>query len=149
MTAKDYMKQAKILLRRIDRKQKEAAILRQKLSLPKSPDYSDMPKTASPESHEIEVGISKIISLEEEVSSFRGELDSMVAEIAKNISQLDDSDMRDLLTKRYVEFKSWKVIFIEMGYSKSSAYRLHQQALSIIKFGTSWDYVGLDDTSHM
>lgn len=69
MTAKEYMKQAKILLRRIDRKQKEADILRQKLSLPKSPAYSDMPKTVSPESHEIEVGIAKIMSLEEEVSS--------------------------------------------------------------------------------
>lgn len=149
MTAKEYMKQAKILLRRIDRKQKEADTLRQKLSLPKSPAYSDMPKTVSPESHEIEVGIAKIISLEEEISAYRIELDLMVADVNNNISKLDNSDMRDLLTKRYVEFKDWKVIFSEMGYSKSSAYRLHQQALSIIKFGTSWDYVGLDDTSHM
>ena len=108
-----------------------------------------MPKTVSPEPNEIEVGIAKIMSLEEEILVFRTELDSMVAEVNNNISKLDNSDMRDLLTKRYVEFKDWKVIFNEMGYSKSSAYRLHQQALSIIKFGTSWDYVGLDDTSHM
>ena len=149
MTAKEYMKQARILLRRIDRKQKEADDLRQKLSLPKSSDFSDMPKTVSPEPNEIEVGVAKIISLEEEILVFRTELDTMVAEVNNNISKLDNSDMRDLLTKRYVEFKDWKVIFSEMGYSKSSAYRLHQQALSIIKFGTSWDYVGLDDTSHM
>jgi regulator of replication initiation timing len=149
MTAKEYMKQARILLRRIDRKQKEADDLRQKLSLPKSSDFSDMPKTVSPEPNEIEVGVAKIMSLEEEILVFRTELDSMVAEVNNNISKLDNSDMRDLLTKRYVEFKDWKVIFSEMGYSKSSAYRLHQQALSIIKFGTSWDYVGLDDTSHM
>ncbi len=149
MTAKEYMKQAKILLRRIDRKQKEADALRQKLSAPQSPDFSDMPKTVSPAQNEIEIGVAKIISLEEEVSSFREELDSMVAKVINNISKLDNSDMRDLLTKRYVEFKDWKVIFSEMGYSKSSAYRLHQEALSIIKFGTSWDYAGLDDTSHM
>lgn len=149
MTAKEYMKQARILLRRIDRKQKEADDLRQKLSLPKSSDFSDMPKTVSPDPNEIEVGVAKIMSLEEEILVFRTELDSMVAEVNNNISKLDNSDMRDLLTKRYVEFKDWKVIFSEMGYSKSSAYRLHQQALSIIKFGTSWDYVGLDDTSHM
>ena len=108
-----------------------------------------MPKTVSPESHEIEVGIAKIMSLEGEVHTAEKELDLMVAVVNHNISHLEDSDMRDLLVKRYVEFKSWKVIFSEMGYSKSSAYRLHQQALSIIKFGTSWDYVGLDDTSHM
>lgn len=149
MTAKEYMKQAKTLLRRIDRKQKEADTIRQKISLPKSPAYSDMPKVASPESHEIEVGIAKIMSLEEEVHTAEKELDLMIVAVNHNISQLEDSDMRDLLTKRYVEFKDWKVVFSEMGYSKSSAYRLHQQALSIIKFGTSWDYVGLDDTSHM
>ena len=34
MTAKEYMKQAQRLLRRIDRKQKEADALRQKLSFP-------------------------------------------------------------------------------------------------------------------
>lgn len=89
------------------------------------------------------------MSLEGEVHTAEKELDLMVAVVNHNISHLEDSDMRDLLVKRYVEFKSWKVIFSEMGYSKSSAYRLHQQALSIIKFGTSWDYVGLDDTSHM
>lgn len=149
MTAKEYMKQAKILLRRIDRKQKEADALRQKLSAPQSPDFSDMPKTISPAQNEIEIGVAKIISLEEEILVFRTELDSMIAEVNNNISKLDNSDMRDLLTKRYVEFKDWKVIFSEMGYSKSSAYRLHQEALSIIKFGTSWDYAGLDDTSHM
>ena len=43
MTAKEYMKQAQRLLRRIDRKQKEADVLRQKLSFPKSPAYSDLP----------------------------------------------------------------------------------------------------------
>ena len=37
MTAKEYMKQVQRLLRRIDRKQKEADALRQKLSFPKSP----------------------------------------------------------------------------------------------------------------
>ncbi len=99
MTAKEYMKQARILLRRIDRKQKEADDLRQKLSLPKSSDFSDMPKTVSPEPNEIEVGIAKIMSLEEEILVFRTELDSMVAEVNNNISKLDNSDMRDLLTK--------------------------------------------------
>lgn len=133
MTAKEYMKQAKILLRRIDRKQKEADALRQKLSLPKSPAYSDMPKTVSPAQNEIEIGVAKIISLEEEILVFRTELDSMVAEVNNNISKLDNSDMRDLLTKRYVEFKDWIIIAEEMGYSEPSCYRLHREALSLMK----------------
>ena len=61
MTAKEYMKQAQRLLRRIDRKQKEADALRQKLSFPKSPAYSDLPKPVSPESHAVESGVSQIL----------------------------------------------------------------------------------------
>lgn len=69
MTAKEYMKQAQRLLRRIDRKQKEADALRQKLSFPKSPAYFDLPKPVSPESHTVENGVSQILSLEEEVKT--------------------------------------------------------------------------------
>lgn len=133
MTAKEYMKQAKILLRRIDRKQKEADILRQKLSLPKSPAYSDMPKTASPESHEIEVGIPKIMSLEEEVRTAENEIEKLKGDFQMAISAITDMEYRDILTKRYLELKDWSVVADEMGYSEPSCYRLHRKALSLMK----------------
>ena len=79
MTAKEYMKQAQRLLRRIDRKQKEADVLRQKLSFPKSPAYSDLPKPVSPESHAVESGVSQILSLEEEVKTAKKELEALKA----------------------------------------------------------------------
>ena len=79
MTAKEYMKQVQRLLRRIDRKQKEADALRQKLSFPKSPAYSDLPKPVSPESHTVESGVSQILSLEEEVKTAKKELEALKA----------------------------------------------------------------------
>lgn len=133
MTAKEYMKQAKILLRRIDRKQKEADILRQKLSLPKSPAYSDMPKTASPESHEIEVGISKIMSLEEEAHTAEKELKNLKEIFQVAIEAMTNTEYHDILTKRYLEFKDWIIIAEEMGYSEPSCYRLHREALVLMK----------------
>ena len=133
MTAKEYMKQAKILLRRIDRKQKEADNLRQKLSLPKSPAYSDMPKTASPESHEIEVGISKIMSLEEEAHTAEKELENLKGIFQIAIEAITDTEYHDILTKRYLEFKDWIIIAKEMGYSEPSCYRLHREALALMK----------------
>ena len=114
MTAKEYMKQAQRLLRRIDRKQKEADALRQKLSFPKSPAYSDLPKPVSPESHAVESGVSQILSLEEEVKTAKKE-------------------HHDILAKRYLEFKDWNQIAEEMGYSKPSCYRLHREALAGMK----------------
>ncbi len=133
MTAKEYMKQAKILLRRIDRKQKEADILRQKLSLPKSPAYSDMPKTVSPESHEIEVGIVKIMSLEEEAHTAEKELRNLKEIFQVAIEAITNTEYHDILTKRYLEFKDWIIIAEEMGYSEPSCYRLHREALALMK----------------
>ena len=75
------MKQEQRLLRRIDRKQKEADALRQKLSFPKSPAYSDLPKPVSPESHAVESGVSQILSLEEEVKTAKKELEDLKAQI--------------------------------------------------------------------
>lgn len=133
MTAKEYMKQAKILLRRIDRKQKEADTLRQKLSLPKSPAYSDMPKTVSPESHEIEVGIAKIMSLEEEAHTAEKELKNLKEIFQVAIEAITNTEYHDILTKRYLEFKDWIIIAEEMGYSEPSCYRLHREALALMK----------------
>ena len=127
MTAKEYMKQAQRLLRRIDRKQKEADALRQKLSFPKSPAYFDLPKPVSPESHAVESGVSQILSLEEE------ELEALKAVFDTAIKAVTDTEHHDILAKRYLEFKDWNQIAEEMGYSKPSCYRLHREALAGMK----------------
>ena len=125
MTAKEYMKQAQRLLRRIDRKQKEADALRQKLSFPKSPAYSDLPKPVSPESHTVESGVSQILSLEEEVKTAKKELEALKAVFDTAIKAVTDTE--------HLEFKDWNQIAEEMGYSKPSCYRLHREALAGMK----------------
>lgn len=133
MTAKEYMKQARILMRRIDRKQKEADNLRKKISVPQSPDFSDMPKTVSPEPNEIEIGVAKIISLEEEVRTAEKELEKLKDDFQVAISAITDTEYHDILTKRYLEFKDWSIVADEMGYSEPSCYRLHREALALMK----------------
>ena len=97
MTAKEYMKQAQRLLRRIDRKQKEADALRQKLSFPKSPAYSDLPKPVSPESHAVESGVSQILSLEEEVKTAKKELEALKAVFDTAIRGKKPSQIRSIM----------------------------------------------------
>ena len=46
------------------------------------------------------------------------------------VREHDNPDERDLMYKRYIEFKSWNEVFHEMGYSKSAGYRVHSNALS-------------------
>ena len=95
----------------------------------------------------MEVAVCKIIELEQEVQEIQTELDLLMTNMKTDIQQIHDDDARDLLAKRYLEFKPWKVIFREMGYSKSNGYRIHQHALALIKFGSSWDTAGLDESS--
>ena len=114
-------------------KQKEADALRQKLSFPKSPAYSDLPKPVSPESHAVESGVSQILSLEEEVKTAKKELEALKAVFDTAIKAVTDTEHHDILAKRYLEFKDWNQIAEEMGYSKPSCYRLHREALAGMK----------------
>ena len=50
-------------------------------------------------------------------------------EIINQIIMLDNHNTRELLYKRYVEYKAFEVIAIEMGYSYEYARELHGVAL--------------------
>ena len=121
MTAKEYMKEAKILLRRIERKRREAESIRICESSPSSPAFSDMPKTATHNPHRMS---------DSEADAAFDELSALKSAFLEALQKLDNPDERDLMYKRYIEFKSWNEVFHEMGYSKSAGYRVHSNALS-------------------
>lgn len=133
MNPKEYMEEADRLRRRIHRKENEIRSLRAAAEGITGMSSSDMPKTASPNPHKMEAAVCKIISLEKEVEEIKAELDNLMTEIYNEIQQVADSDARDLLTKRYLEFKPWKIIMAEMSYSESSCYRLHRYGLAAMK----------------
>ena len=147
MSPKEYMAEADRLRRRIKRKENEIRTLRASAEGMMGAGNNDMPKSDSKNLHKMESAVCKIIALQEEVSEIQKELDALVGTIRSQILSIHDNDARDMLSKRYIEFKPWKEIFIEMGYSKSSAFRLHQEFIDEIKFGTSWDIAGLAETS--
>ena len=133
MTAKEYWDKAEQLRKRIKRKKHEICILHQRAEGMGDSGMNDMPKTASPELNKMEGIICEIIALEQEVKAIQQEYDILVADMKKRIQQIDDDDARDLLTKRYLEFKPWQDIMYEMGYSESTCYRLHRTGLAILK----------------
>ena len=77
----------------------------------------------------MECTVFKIMALEQEVKEAQAEYDAMLSEMESRISRIDDTDARDLLAKRFLEFKSWKVIAEEFGYSVQHIYRLRDKAL--------------------
>jgi DNA-directed RNA polymerase specialized sigma subunit len=98
---------------------------------------NDMPRTASPDHSKMEGTVFRIMALEEEIKETQAEYDALLADMDKRIHAVDDSDDRDLLTKRYLEFKTWNAIAAEFGYSVQHIYRLHAKAVEKLRVDES------------
>lgn len=61
------------------------------------------------------------------------ELYAVKCEIFKAISRIEDSTLRTLLELRYLSFKTWEEIAVEMNYGYRHICRLHGKALKNLK----------------
>lgn len=132
MNPKEYWEEADRLRRRIKRKENEILSLRERAEGMTGMSDGDMPKTASPDPHKMEIAVCKIIELEQEVQEIQTELDLLMINMKTDIQQIQDDEARDLLTKRYLEFKPWKVIASEMFICERQAYYLHREGLKLL-----------------
>ena len=130
---KEYLKKVECLRRRIQRKKHEIYLLHQQAEGMNGSGISNMPRTVSPEHSKMEGTVFKIIALEQDIKDTQQEYDALIADMERRIKAIDDADDRDLLTKRYLEFKSWDIIAAEMFISKRKAYYLHNKALKSLQ----------------
>ena len=130
---KEYWNKAERLRKRINRKIHEIRLLRQRAEGMNGSGISDMPKTVSPDHSKMEGTVFKIMALEQDIKDTQQEYDALIADMERRIKAVDDADDRDLLTKRYLEFKSWDTIAAEMFISKRKAYYLHNKALKSLQ----------------
>lgn len=130
---KEYLKKAECLRRRIQRKTNEIYLLRQRAEGMNGSGINDMPRTVSPDRSKMEGTIFKIMALEQDIKDTQQEYDALIADMERRIKAVDDADDRDLLTKRYLEFKSWNTIAAEMFISKRQAYYIHNKALKSLQ----------------
>ena len=130
---KEYLKKVKCLRRRIQRKKHEIYLLHQQAEGMNGSGISNMPRTVSPDHSKMEGTVFKIMALEQDIKDTQQEYDALIADMERRIKAIDDADDRDLLTKRYLEFKSWDTIAAEMFISKRKAYYLHNKALKSLQ----------------
>ena len=130
---KEYWEQAERLRRRINRKINEIHVLRQRAEGMNGTSSDAMPRSSSPDRSKMEVTVFKIMALEQDIKDTQQEYDALIADMERRIKTVDDADDRDLLTKRYLEFKSWNAIAAEMFISKRKAYYLHNKALKSLQ----------------
>ncbi len=130
MKAKEYLQKLKRLDTIINQKIKEQADLRHMSTSIGSFDYSkDRVRTSPSGDASYTKAINRIIDLNEEISR---EIDIYADEkhrIINQIQGLSDEKYIDILYKRYVEFKKFEVISIEMGFTYQYTVELHGYAL--------------------
>lgn len=130
---KEYWDQAQRLRRRIDRKIHEIRVLRQRAEGMNGSGIDDMPRTVSPDRCKMEGTVFRIMALEQEIQETQREYDALLADMEARIKAVDDADYRDLLSKRYLEFKSWNMIAADFGYSVQHIYRLRDKAVQKLR----------------
>lgn len=69
------------------------------------------------------------------------ELYQVKCEILQLIDQVDDSTWRALLVARYLNFKTWENIAVEMGYSWRQVMRMRSKALLAVQKKMAHDVI--------
>ena len=129
MGIKEYLNQAHRLDQRINSKLDQIASLHD-LATKATVTYSDMPRNPNKGKSKLEDTIVKIMELEEEINRDLDRLVELKGDITHLIKRLDSHEYQILLEQRYLCFKSWEQISVDMGYSIQHTYRLHDEALT-------------------
>lgn len=131
MTAREYLGQAYRLDQRINSKLEQVLSLRE-LTTKATATMSDMPSGGSRNVYRMQDIIAKIVDLENEINRDIDALVDLKREMVAAIKGVADPECQTLLELRFLCFKTWEQIAVEMNYSIQHIYRLRDKALKMI-----------------
>lgn len=131
LASKEYLSQAYRIDQRINSKIEQVQSLRD-LAEKATATLSDMPRPSTPNIHRMEDIIAKIVDLESEINADIAALVDLKREIITIIKRVSNTEHQTLLELRYLCFKRWEEIAVEMAYSSQHMFRLHDLALKSI-----------------
>ena len=127
MTAKEYLNRYRVINNRIDDKLQRIEDLRSRATRLSPTAMFDRNGNVS---DRVGQNAARIADLENEVEAMKREAAGIRSELESTISKVDDIQLRDLLTMRYIHGYSWRKIAAKMGYSKDHVWGyLHRSAL--------------------
>ena len=132
MNAQEYLSQAFLIDKRINSKLEQLSGLHELARMTNRP-LSDMPGSASRNVHKLEDTVVKIIELEAEIDADIDQLVDLKADITRKIKKLTCPEHQLVLELRYLCFRSWEEIAMEMSYDVRHVFRIHREALKEIR----------------
>ena len=130
--AKEYLGQAYRIDQRINSKIEQVSALNN-MAIKATSTISDMPGSATRNIHRMEDVIVKIIDLQNEINADIDELVDFKAEVMSVIKSIDNLEYQTLLELRYLCFKPWEQISIELGYSINNVFKMHHKAIELLE----------------
>ena len=128
MNAKEYLKQAFYLDKRINSKLEQVESLNA-LATKATSTLSDMPKSPSRGTSKLENTIVKIVDLQEEINRDIDKLVDLKAEMVGTIKQIQNKELQVIIEKRYLSYETWEKIAVDMNYDIRHIHRLHNLGL--------------------
>ena len=132
MTAKEYMEQARYLDMQINSKIEQVRSLNE-LATRVTTVYSDMPHSPNRNTSRMEETIAKIIDLESEIDRDMDALVDLKREIMRVVNSIESAEYRTILEMRYLQFKKWEQIALQMSTDLRWVYRMHGRALNEVQ----------------
>ena len=131
MTAKEYLGQAYRLDQRINSKLEQVLSLRE-LTTKATATMSDMSGGGSRNVYKMQDIIGKIVDLENEINADIDQLVDLKREMVTAIKAVADPECQTLLELRFLCFKTWEQIAIDMNYGIDNIFKLHKKALAMV-----------------
>ncbi|MVX64244.1 DUF1492 domain-containing protein [Clostridium chromiireducens] len=128
MTAKEYLSQAYRIDQRINSKLEQIVSLRA-LATKATSTLSDTPPSGTRNINSMEGIIVKMVDLEDEINRDIDILVDLKREIMDIIKKINNPEQQTLLELRYLCFKTWEQIAVDMGYSMQHLFRIHDKIL--------------------
>ena len=116
MTVKEYLGQAYRLDQRINSKLEQVDSLNE-LATKATSTLTGMPKNPNKSKSIVADTVVKIIDLQTEINNDIDRLVDLKREIVAMIKSVSNTEHQTLLELRYLCFKSWEQIAVDMGYN--------------------------------
>lgn len=92
-------------------------------------DYSKAKVQSSPDPDKLAKAIDKLSSIRKQCIDMAYESSKRMESVLNFINKIEDSRLKDLLTRRYIHDQTWERIAYEMGYSWTGIHKLHNISL--------------------
>ncbi len=132
MSARQYLGQTYLLDQRISSMVTQIALLRSN-ALNITANIHEVSVQTSHDNTKMENTIVKIMQQESEMNREIDRLIDLKEEVRQVIGRVPNVEYRLLLELRYLCFKNWEEIAVEMNYSMDYVFKMHRKALEMVQ----------------